>query len=140
MYFHRNEGLPDLETARKWYQDHAKAGMTFIAARVNNQLIGGASLEPRRGKASHVAYVGIYLRKEFRNMGVGTRLMKAAIETARERDFEIIKLTVFASNYQAVHFYQKFGFQECGKIKNGVKFLDGTYTDEIIMTLSLKKT
>jgi len=139
IYFHRNEGLPDLETARRWYQDRVKAGLIFMVARVSNQLVGGASLEPGRGKASHIATLGIYLRKEFRNIGIGTRLMKAIIQTARERNFEIIKLKVFASNKRAIRLYKKFGFQECGKIKKGVKFPDGTYSDDIVMTLSLKK-
>jgi len=139
MYFDRNEGVPDLETAQRWYQDRTKAGMTFIAARVNNQLVGGASIEPGRGKASHVASLGIYLQKEFRDVGIGTRLMKTILETARERDFEIVKLAVFASNQRAVHLYKKLGFRECGRIKNGIRFPDGTYTDKIIMTVSLRK-
>lgn len=139
IYFHRNEGLPDLETAQKWYDDQIKARMIFTIVRVDNQLVGGASLKPGRGKASHVASLGIYLRKDFRNRGIGTRLMGAIIHTARERNFEIVKLMVFASNKRAIHLYEEFGFQECGRIKNGVKFPDGTYTDDIIMTLSLKK-
>jgi len=139
LYLPRNEGVPDLETAQKWYQDRVKAGMTFIAARVNSQLVGGASLEPGRGKTSHVANLGIYLKKEFRGMGIGARLMRTTIESARRRDFEIVKLTVFASNRRAVRLYEKFGFRECGRIKNGVKFSDGTHTDEIVMALSLRK-
>jgi len=113
--------------------------MTFIAARVNNQIVGGATLEPGRGKASHAAVLGIYLEKEFRNTGIGTLLMEKTIETARERGFEIVWLMVFASNQRAIHLYKKLGFKECGRIKNGIKFPDGTYTDKIIMTLSLRK-
>ena len=38
----------------------------------------------------------------------------------------------------AVHIYQKCGFKDDGRLKNGIKFLDGTYADEIIMELLLK--
>jgi len=139
LYFHRNEGLPNVETARKWFQDHVKVGMIYVAARVNNELVGGATIEPKQGKASHRAYFGIYLKKEFRNMGIGTRLISKIIEIARQMKFETIELTVFALNQRALHIYSKFGFQEVGRIKDGIKFLDGTYTDEIIMTLFLKE-
>ncbi len=138
LYFHRNEGLPDLETARQWYQNHIKAGLFYLAARVNGELVGGATIEPRPGKASHVAYLGIYLKRQFRSIGIGTRLMKRIIEIARQKRFEIIKLTVFQTNQQALRLYEKFGFQETGRIKRGVKFPNGTYTDDIIMTLNLK--
>ncbi len=139
LYFIRNEGLPDVETAQEWCRKQVKVGMMFIVVRVNNELIGGASLEPREGKASHVGHFGIYLKKEFRNLGIGTRLIGKIIEVARQKNFETIQLYVFASNEQAIHTYKKFGFQEVGRIKNGIKLQNGKYTDEITMTLHLKK-
>ena len=138
LYFHRNEGLPNLETAREWYQNHIKAGLFYLAMRVNRELVGGATIEPGPGKASHVAYFGIYLKRQFRSIGIGTRLIKRIIEIAQQKGFEIIKLTVFQTNRQAFRLYKKFGFREIGRIKGGVKLLDGTYTDEIIMVLNLK--
>lgn len=139
LYFIRNEGLPDVETAQEWYQERVKAGMVYIVVRVNNEFIGGASIEPREGKASHVGYFGIYLKKEFRNLGIGTRLIRKIVEVARQKNLEIIQLYVFASNKQAIHTYKKFGFQEVGRIKKGIKLQNGKYTDEITMTLHLKK-
>ena len=138
LYFIRNEGLPDVETAQEWYREQVKAGMMFIVVKVNNELIGGASIEPREGKASHVGYFGIYLKKEFRSLGIGARLIRKIIEVARQKNFEMIQLYVFASNKQAIHVYKNLGFQEAGRIKKGIKLQNGKYTDEIIMTLHLK--
>ena len=138
LYFHRNEGLPDLKTARRWYQNHVKAGLFYLASRVNGELVGGATIEPGPGKASHMAYFGIYLKQQFRSMGIGSRLIKRIIELAQQKGFEMIKLTVFQTNQQAFRLYKKFGFREVGRIEGGVKFLDGTYTGEITMVLNLK--
>jgi len=138
QYFHRDQGLPDLEVAKEWYQRHIKAGLFYLAAKVDDELIGGATVEPGLGKASHVAYFGIYLTRQFRKTGIGTRLVEKIIEIATHKGFEMIKLTVFSSNSGALRLYQKFGFQEIGRIKGGVKFSDGTYADEIIMVLNLK--
>jgi len=140
VYFPRNDGLRDLEEARQWYQDHCKAGLFYLAARVNNEFVGGATIEPRRGKSYHVAYFGIYLQPQFRNMGIGTHLIKAIIEIARGKGLEMIELSVFSSNRRALELYQKFGFQEIGRVKKGVRFSDGTYSDEIIMVLNLRES
>jgi len=139
IYFIRSEGLPDFEAAREWYQKRVEAGMIYIVARVNNEFIGGASLEPRGGKASHVGFFIIYLKRGFRNLGIGTRLINRIIDVARQKNFEIIELYALASNKQAIRLYKRFGFREAGRIKKGVKFQNGTYTDEISMTLHLKK-
>jgi RimJ/RimL family protein N-acetyltransferase len=36
--------------------------------------------------------------------------------------------------------YEKCGFRKAGTLTRGIKFLDGTYTDEILMELLLKKS
>jgi len=42
-------------------------------------------------------------------------------------------LSVLGSNKRAQHVYKKCGFKYLGKIKRGVKMLNGIYTDNIIM-------
>lgn len=138
-FFLRNEGLSSVDDAREWFNKHVKAGLTYIAVKVDGELVGGATIEPKEGKASHVAYFGIFLKRELRNLGIGTRLTRKIIQLARQKRFEMIQLYVFASNKQAIHIYKKLGFEEAGRIKNGVKFSNGTYTDENIMTLHLKQ-
>ncbi|MFQ6074057.1 MAG: GNAT family N-acetyltransferase [Candidatus Bathyarchaeia archaeon] len=85
-----------------------------------------------------MAYFGIYLKRQYRSKGIGTRLLKRIIEIARLKGFEMMKLTVFQTNQQALRLYKKFGFREIGRIRGGVKFLNGTYTDDIVMVLNLK--
>lgn len=136
-YFLRNQGLSDLEEVNEWFQQHLRAGLTYVAVEVDSEVVGGATIEPREGKASHVAYFGVFLKKEFRNLGIGTLLTRKMMEIAREKGFEMMQLYVFASNPQAIHIYEKLGFRDVGRIKKGVKFSDGTYTDEVIMTAQL---
>ncbi|MFQ6067977.1 MAG: GNAT family N-acetyltransferase [Candidatus Bathyarchaeia archaeon] len=71
--------------------------------------------EPRKSKSSHLGYFGIYIKKEFRNLRIGTHLISKIIEIARQIDFKIIQLSVFASNKRVIHIYEKFGFQEVGE-------------------------
>lgn len=136
-YFLRDTGPSCVEELSEWLHEHLKAGLIYVAAKLGDKLVGGATIESREGKASHVAYFGIFLKKEFRNLGIGTRLTKRMLELARERRFKIVQLYVFASNTQAINIYKKLGFREAGRIKEGVRFQDGSYTDEIIMTVHL---
>lgn len=138
IYLAHEEEVVDMEMERKWFHDRMKAGITYLVARVNGEVVGGASIEPKRGKFSHTAAFGIFIKDRFRNMGIGTQLTNALIEIARQRGFEILELSVFGSNKRAHHVYKKCGYKDVGKIKRGVKMLNGTYTDNIIMTLSLK--
>ena len=70
-------------------------------------------------------------------MGLRTELVRAFVEAAKKHGFEILQLSVFATNKRAFHVYKKSGYKECGKLSNDVKFLDGTYTDRILMELPL---
>jgi len=138
VYLGHDEEIVDMDLERKWYQDHMKSGMTYLVARVDGEVVGGASIEPRRGKFAHTAAYGIFIKDGFRNMGIGTKLTNALVEIARQRGFEILELSVLGSNKRAQHVYKKCGFKYVGKIKRGVKMINGTYTDNIIMTLALK--
>ena len=139
VYLTLNEEIVDMEMERKWYHDRMEAGMTYLVVRVNDEIVGGGSIEPRVGKESHVAVYGVFIKEEFRNMGIGTRLTESLIEVARQRGFEIVELAVYGSNERAFHVYKKCGFQEVARIKRGVKLPNGTYTEKIIMVLPLGK-
>ena len=139
VYLLFNEEITDMEGERRWYYDRMKAGMTYLVARVNGKVVGGASIVPKRAKQSHIVAYGIFIVNKYRGLGIGTKLTKALIKIAKKRGFEIMELSVYASNPRAKHVYEKCAFSEIGMIKNGVKMKDGTYTDEILMTLSLKR-
>jgi len=139
VYLLFNEEITDMEEERRWYYNHMKAGMTYLVARVDGKVVGGASIEPKPAKMSHVVVYGIFIMNEYRGLGIGTELTKAMIETAKKRGFEIMQLSVYASNPRAKRVYEKCGFREIGTIKDGVRMRDGTYTDEIFMTLNLKR-
>ena len=41
-------------------------------------------------------------------------------------------------NDRAYHLYESLGFKECGRVPNANKYDDGTYSDDILMVLSLR--
>lgn len=54
--------------------------------------------------------LSISLLKEYRNLGIGTELMKQILLTLREREYKQVSLSVQKINY-AVNMYEKIGFE-----------------------------
>ncbi|MCL5675295.1 MAG: GNAT family N-acetyltransferase [Candidatus Marsarchaeota archaeon] len=79
---------------------------------------------------SHVGILGITILEKYRGMGLGTKLMKYALEHCRNQ-FKIIELSVFASNEAAKRIYEKFGFKTWGiapgYVKRGRRYIDMEY-------------
>jgi hypothetical protein len=132
-----NSEITDMEEG-KWFQRSTKAGMLYLVGRVDGKVVGGASIHPFTDKRSHVAEFGIFIRDGYRNVGLGTGLTKAFVKVAEEHGFEILQLSVYATNKRALHVYKKCGYKECGKLSHDIKFLDDTYTDRILMELPLR--
>ena len=136
-YLFMNNQIADMEKELQWFEHGKKEGMLYLTARVDGKLAGGASIHPETDKHSHIASYGIFIGKNYRNLGLGTTLTKEFIKIARKQELEILQLSVYANNERAFHVYKECGFREAGRLTNGIKFLDGTYTDEIVMELLL---
>ena len=85
---------------------------------------------------SHTGHLGMGVLAEYRGQGLGERLIRAAIEAARETDFERIELSVYGRNAPAMALYRKVGFVHEGTRVRGKK-LDGDYDDVHMMGLLL---
>jgi ribosomal-protein-alanine N-acetyltransferase len=94
----------------------------------NERLLGFIGLWLMVGEA-HVVTVAV--REEYRRMGIGERLLIAAIELAREYDQELITLEVRASNDAAQRLYEKYGFDRAGL---RVRYYSDNHEDAVIMT------
>jgi len=84
----------------------------------------------------HVGTIGMGVAAEHRGRGLGERLMRACIESARRQGLEKLELEVFASNAAARGLYRKMGFVEEGCLRRKRKF-KGAYDDLVCMALFL---
>jgi RimJ/RimL family protein N-acetyltransferase len=85
---------------------------------------------------SHTGHLGMGVLAEYRGQGLGERLIRAAIEAARQTGFERIELSVYGRNAAAATLYRKVGFVHEGTRVRGKK-LDGEYDDVHMMGLLL---
>jgi RimJ/RimL family protein N-acetyltransferase len=84
----------------------------------------------------HRATVGISLSSD-RGKGLGYRILCALERIAKEcMNCKILELNVYEPNVVARKLYEKGGFREAGRIKNGCKHY-GKYYDDILMVKHL---
>ena len=81
--------------------------------------------------------LGMMVAREWRGLGVGSALVAAAIEWARERGVHKLSLSVFAHNTAAIALYRKFGFVEEGRRVKQYRRASGELWDGIDMGLLL---
>jgi ribosomal protein S18 acetylase RimI-like enzyme len=72
-----------------------------------------------------------------RGRGVGSALLTAAIQWARERGLHKLSLDVFAHNASAIALYRKFGFVEEGRRVKHYRRASGDLWDTLVMGLLL---
>ncbi len=62
--------------------------------------------------------INIAVRKEARRKGIGTMMLKKAVNIAEEKNIPLLVLEVRESNIQAINLYKKFGFHTIRTIDN----------------------
>lgn len=83
-------------------------------------------------RITHRVSIGMSILQEFNNLGLGTIMMDTIIKKAKKVGKLKIDLEVREDNKNAIHLYEKFGFQVEGKIKNGF-FVDNKFVDLLFM-------
>ncbi|MBN1944815.1 MAG: GNAT family N-acetyltransferase [Bradymonadales bacterium] len=117
-------------------------GNLVLVAEVSGRVVGFAELERgRRRRVAHLGQISIYLRQEWRQLGIGRVLLESLLAWAeRSPHIEKVCLSVFASNQRALRFYRRFGFEEEGRKIREFKLDGHTYDDEILMFRFVKDT
>lgn len=116
-------------------QDNA----TTYGAFNDGMLIGIVTIfKETRIKTAHIADIfGMYVENGFRGLGIGKALMTHAINEARTSGLtERLRLSVAASNTNAINLYLMLGFEAYGYEPNAIK-IGQTYVSYILMNLDL---
>ncbi len=102
----------------------------YIVARLNNEIIGfaGIWISP-----VDIHITDIVVRKDKRNMKIGSNILEELIKLAETKERETLTLEVNEKNEIAQKLYLNYGFEKLGKRKKYYNNED----DAIIMTLNL---
>ena len=81
-------------------------------AKVNDEIIGTASLNRKPRRMSHRGEFGISLKKAWWGCGAASALTGAVLAFAKENGFAQLNLEVRSDNIRAIRLYEKHGFRK----------------------------
>ena len=105
-----------------------------LVAVAGDEVVGSIHVDRSRHGFGEI---GMAVARDWRGRGVGSALLAAAIEWARERGLHKLSLAVFAHNEAAIALYRKFGFVEEGRRVKHYRRQSGELWDSIEMGLLL---
>jgi L-phenylalanine/L-methionine N-acetyltransferase len=126
--------FPSVEQWRKRLAEPPE-GLFSLVACVEQEVVGQVDLHtfPHKPRRRHVGQIGMAVRDDRQGQGIGTALLKAAIDLADKwLNLTRLELEVFVDNAPAVRLYEKCGFTIEGTLVD-FAFREGHYVDVYLM-------
>ena len=124
---------PPVDVDSRTTQFAASIDGTIVAVAAGD-VVGSLHVESSR---FGVGELGMAVARGWRGRGVGSALLTAAIDKAREEGLHKLSLEVFPHNEAAIALYRKFGFVEEGYRVKHFRRASGELWDSIAMGLLL---
>ena len=102
-----------------------------VVAEADGGVVGSCELNPRPGRMSHVGSLGISVKENYRDRGIGQELMRELETRAVKAGIEVLCLEVYSIS-PAVEFYRRLGYVEYGRLPGGIRY-KGEYVDAVSM-------
>ncbi|MFN2136529.1 MAG: GNAT family N-acetyltransferase [Candidatus Promineifilaceae bacterium] len=130
---------PAIDAARplsEW-QERIRANPIFMAWDGETAAgMTGFYRNPSYKTQHHGVIWGVYVRPAYRGLGLGGRLVTAAVDWARENGLKMAYIAAAAGNTAAIRCYARCGFSAYGLQPMAI-YHDGVYHDELLMAQAL---
>ncbi|PZR21881.1 MAG: GNAT family N-acetyltransferase [Flavobacterium psychrophilum] len=111
----------DIQAEKEWIRKFVgESNSLLLVAEHNDKLIGNIDLNGnQRKKLFHTGMIGMGIAYQWQNKKIGSYLMDSVMKWASSKSpLRIIWLEVYSTNTGGIKLYEKFGFEQCGVIKN----------------------
>lgn len=104
--------------AEKWYDEIVSGNRQVYIYKIGDEFIGEGALVFDTGDSDYTVsgervYVSrMIVKKEYRNKGIGSEILRFLIEKASEMGYTEMTVGVDKDNINALHLYKKYGFTE----------------------------
>ena len=131
--------LVTLKERKNWFINHCIEKYPVFVFEVGNEIIGWMSLSAyRTGRKAleTTAEVSYYVHNSYQNQGIGTFLLKSAIEISPEYNFTNLIAILLESNTRSIKLLEKFNFNRWGTLPK-IALIDGSIYDHLYYGLKL---
>jgi ribosomal protein S18 acetylase RimI-like enzyme len=117
-----------------WIGEMIRTATTLaLVAEADGEVIGNVLVTvERNGMSDHVGTLSICVAADWRDVGIGGRLLEASLDAARRRGLAKVVLGVFPDNERAIAAYQRAGFVREGLRRRQYRGPNGAFRDELL--------
>lgn len=133
------EDVATIDEMAEWFREQREAGLPVLVADANGSVVGYCCWTTFRGGARfrgyrYTAELTIHVDQTRHRAGIGTALLGALIERARQSGLHVLVAGIDADNVVSIDFHRSFGFSEVARMpETGRKF--DRWLDLVLMQL-----
>lgn len=109
QYFRSDAGDP--EVVRGWVRDLDLQRVFPLVAVIDDKIVGEAMLHFGEHFHRHLAWVRIFLDREYRRLGIGTLMLRCLIDIARRVGLQQLYAEVVLTQPQVIKAFENLGFR-----------------------------
>jgi len=121
-----------IKNLKKRIEDMEKKERVDLVAIYKGKLVGNIYIKRKKFKEKHVGTLGVFVKKGYRNEGIGKALIKEALKRSKRIGIKLVVLEVFKVNKPAMILYKKLGFKKYGELPKALKH-KGKYMSDVFM-------
>ena len=109
-----------------------------FVAELNGEVAGWIAVVPYSQRAVYrgVGEVSVYVAERARGRGVGSALLEAVVEGARDGSLWTLQAGIFPDNVASLGLHRRLGFRVVG-VRERIGQLDGVWRDVVLLELRL---
>ncbi len=130
--------VKDPAVLQKWCDTLNYHQVLPMLALVKDRAVGNCSLHFFTGPKRHIGEIRIFLSREFRNRGLGTKMIRVVVDLARRQGLSILLAEITADQLKVIHAFEQIGFKQRCILENFFMFPDGDCVDVVLMTMDLR--
>ena len=129
---------PSFRSVKEFVLNSIARGNPQVVALDDGRVVGWCDITRHpRDTTRHCGTLGMGLLPAYRGKGIGTRLLHAALQSAKERGLCRVELEVFEDNTAARTLYEKAGFALEGRKVAAVR-IDERFITTFVMAILLE--
>jgi RimJ/RimL family protein N-acetyltransferase len=134
------DNVRDSQLINDWI-DHLDYAKVFpLVAVFGSRIVGSATLHFNAGPERHRAEVRIFLSKDFRRRGVGSRLLQGLIELAKRHNLHLLEVEIVSDQHHIIRSFQSLGFETRCIYEDYFMLPDGDLRDVAHLILKLRES
>jgi acetyltransferase len=109
-----------------------------VVAVITDRIVGIATLHFNQGPYRHRAEMRIFLAKDFRQRGLGGRLVQSIVEVGKRKNIYVLEVQIVSNQVEVIKAMAKAGFETTYVFEDFFILPDGSLRDITHMVMKLQ--